>query len=42
MTFVIYNKETTKLAYKASRGISRKTWNTEKSAKSDDVYPKSP
>ena len=34
MTFVIYNKETTKLAYRASRGISRKTWNTEKSAKS--------
>ena len=34
MTFVIYNKQTTKLAYRAGRGISRKTWNTESSAKS--------
>ena len=34
MTFVIYNKETTKLAYRANRGISKQTWNTESSAKS--------
>ena len=34
MTFVIYNKQTTKLAYRAGRGISKKTWNTESSAKS--------
>ena len=33
MTFVIYNKETTKLAYRAGRGISKETWNTESSAK---------
>ena len=34
MTFVIYNKETTKLAYRANRGISKQTWNTESSEKS--------
>ena len=33
MTFVIYNKETTKLAYRAGRGISKETWNTESFAK---------
>ena len=34
MTFVIYNKQTTKLAYRANRGVCKKTWNTESSAKS--------
>ena len=34
MTFVIYNKETTKLAYRAAKGISKNTWNTKSSAKS--------
>ena len=33
MSFVIYHKETTKLAYTAKRGIVKKSWKTESAAK---------